>query len=986
MPRDIKDAQIANPLQGSVSGRQSNNVPVLEQDNFSIMRDVVPKAVGIFTGVMNTANEAAFKEGQADRAADAQHMSGAVDQTAALVAERSWLTRDAYEQGVKYQDFTETQLDVQQRIQQQASESAEAGDSVEMFSNKIKKHLATLNERVHGSGLQGQARAAAQDQLLGYIATTQKSYQETREAVTTDRIKRGASQQSAATVEAIAKSNGDIGAVLTHLQTNWVNANSSASMLDRKKSLTIASKNQAGTIENILAKVSPSNPQDNETVNGISAWLDQTEHGMDPDVVDQLRGKIDSTMQLTRGVNASTLADRGNALAESLSTGGALDVPSMVRLETDIRNAVATQRISTADGQTQLSALSKLRIKANKELGEVISAVDMPPQQRLAAGITDAKHAKSYGQYAAKLYANDPLKVGPALIQQGVDFSNPTLITQGVGYLVNPLLTKTAGRTGAELAGEDNTEAEQSLRVITGLFNGNMSNTGLQGTLLKGMPEGDERTAFFNILAENKTLDIPTFANKFAEEKTRVKMLRESGAPAKIKFDSKFIDDQSSVFGQLGGLNSAMGAEWFHAVTEETKVNQAAELTDHYKRNANTLKERGWNITSPAMAMAAMRSEGMLLRMPQGEIPMSTLGRQMFTGTSGKLDEEKTQATLIELGERMIIDKGEYAQSQSLFSALTGGDLSPGDNTITEIAQGNILPFVHVGMSNTSWLHRSLNIDNMRYEITDGGVTVQAYKDDGTPIAGAKHHYPAWEVREAVNKPLEPSAVSNAVASIPGRVADWRREYITKQTSGNGPVIDKVMSGTYGDRELVEIYPDTQKVFGGSNYVKSAVHRQLYADENFIKTPRATDPARPEVITVGYGVTKSTYVDMLGEDKWNNYVKAASHGRDYPPFMQMHDEFFNAYFTRHSMSKLVDRAGLPPLDETVTDPGVYKTLASMNWHGPASADVFADAIKSVREGGEVDEAIARVQETPAYQQSKGARRTAILTALENYRP
>ncbi len=314
--RDIKDAQIANPLQGSVSGRQSNNVPVLEQDNFSIMRDVVPKAVGIFTGVMNTANEAAFKEGQADRAADAQHMSGAVDQTAALVAERSWLTRDAYEQGVKYQDFTETQLDIQQRIKQQSTDSAEAGDSVEVFSNKIKKHLATLNDRVHASGLQGQYRAAAQDQLLGYIATTQKTYQGDLETVTTDRIKRGASQQSAAAVEAIAKSGGDLGAVLAHLQTNWINANNSGSMLDRKKSLSIASKNQAGTIENILAKVNPSSPQDNETVNGISIWLDQTPHGMDPDVVDQLRGKVDSTMQLTRGVNAAA-----GAIPEMIATG-----------------------------------------------------------------------------------------------------------------------------------------------------------------------------------------------------------------------------------------------------------------------------------------------------------------------------------------------------------------------------------------------------------------------------------------------------------------------------------------------------------------------------------------------------------------------------------------------------------------------------------------------------------------------------------------
>jgi hypothetical protein len=974
MPRDIKDAQIANPLQGSVSGRQGNNIAVLEQDDFSIMRDVVPKAVGIFTGVMNTANEAAFKEGQADRAADAQHMSGAVDQTAALVAERSWLTRDAYEQGVKYQDFTETQLDIQQRIQQQSSESAEAGDSVEVFSNKIKKHLATLNDRVHSSGLQGQARAAAQDQLLGYIATTQKAYQGDLEAVTTDRIKRGASQQSAATVEAVAKSGGDVGAVLTHLQTNWVNANSSASLIDRKKSLSIASKNQAGTIENILAKVNPSSPQDNETVNGISVWLDQTEHGMDPDVVDQLRGKIDSTMQLTRGVNASILADRGNALAESISTGGALDVTSASRYEQDLRNAGATQRISTSDMQSQLGALSKLRIKANKAMGEVISAVDMQPQQRLAAGITDSKHAKSYSQYAAKLYANDPLKVGPALIQQGVDFSNPELIKQGVGYLINPLLTKTAGRTGAELANEDNTEAEQSLRVITGLFNGNMGNTGLQGTLLKGMPEGDERTAFFNILAENKTLDMPTFANKFAEEKVRVKQRRESGVATKITFDSKFIDDNSSAFGQLGGLNSATGSEWFHAVSDEVKTNQAAELTDHYKRNAGVLKDRGWNIDTPAMAMAAMRSEGMLIRMPQGEIPMSTLGRQMFTGTSGKLDVEKTQATLIELGERMVIDKGEFARTQSVFSALTGGDLASGDNTISDMMRGT-----------NGILSSKLNIDNMRYDITDGGVTVQAYTDEGTPIAGAKHHYPAWEVREAVNKPLEPGAISNAVASIPGRVSAWRREYITKQTSGNGPVIDKVMSGTYGDRDLVEIYPDTNKVFGGSNYVKSAVHRQLYADENFIKTPRATDPARPEVITVGYGVTESTYKDMMGADKWDMYVKAASYGRDYPPFMKMHDDFFNAYFTQHSMADLVSTAGLPPLDESVTDPGVYKTLASMNWHGPKSAQVMARAIKSVREGGEVDEAIAAVQSTPAYQQSKGARRQAILNVLENYR-
>ena len=63
------------------------------------MKDVLPTLSKIADGVMGTANEEAFKQGQVDQASDMLNIGNTVDSAAALIQQSSWLTKEAYTQG-----------------------------------------------------------------------------------------------------------------------------------------------------------------------------------------------------------------------------------------------------------------------------------------------------------------------------------------------------------------------------------------------------------------------------------------------------------------------------------------------------------------------------------------------------------------------------------------------------------------------------------------------------------------------------------------------------------------------------------------------------------------------------------------------------------------------------------------------------------------------------------------------------------------------
>lgn len=976
MPRDIKDAQIANPLHGAVSGRQGTNVPVLEQDNFSIMRDVVPKAVGIFTGVMNTANEAAFKEGQADRAADAEHMSGAVDQTAALVAARSWLTRDAYEQGVKLQDFTETQFDVQQRIAQQASDSAEAGDSVEMFSNKIKVHMSRLNDKIHNSGMQGVARAAAQDQLLGYITASQEKYQSNLEAVTKDNNAKAAAKDNAAGVSTFAASS-PAGAPIV-LQNIWTMNSQRGLMLNRGEANLEASKLQAAAIESILEKANPTNRADVEKINHISAWMDSEGNTMDSAITEKIRGTIDKKMQQVRYMSDMNYGTAINRLQENFAATKQLDLDGINRTTAELTSAVLNEELTPKQAKAHFNTLSRLKVQANADAGKRPGwTVGMNPKQRAAVGVSDTEAATDA---MAQIATNRPAgEVGNIAIHMGALTGNDKLIESGTKFMLKGFMPSINTYSASELANMDNTDAEVQFKALQTVFRGSVGKPALQQKLIASMPQGVERTALFNLLASNDVDGIPDLAGRYQQEKDAVTLAQAEGASFKVKFTKDWAREQQSVLGQTFNKGSSqIGYE----PSEENLEIATRRIQTHYDQHADYLRTRGWHITNQDMAALALRSEGLLISMPQGEVPITPTAKGMFSGSvNGQYSDAKVSAVLVSLGQRLALDLGPNAQNQSLYGMVTRGFYSL-----------------------TNPLSSGIDVDQVQYTVADAGVTVQAYTNEGTPIPGAKRFYPYGEVQAIAQKPMETTEAGNLAAQVGGELGkdpatpfvfgDVQREMGVMEGIRNDYikglevkplVIDQVMSGQPGERRVVEIYPDTG-TFGGSNLVKAAIVKRIVRDEGFLSQPDATDKDRPDVITVGYGTRKQTYVDMFGESKYNEFVAAAANGRDDPKFMKMNDEFTSKFFQVHDLQGMLATAGEPALSPEVVESPVAVALATTSWHGPKSAWVLAKAIKHVRDGGEIDAAYAAVQSTKAYRDAGDKRAREMLDALESVAP
>ena len=106
----------------------------------SVLPSVIQTAAEVGTSMLATAREKAYVQGQ-------------VDYYAKNIQEHSWLTQDAYEQGLRVSDFSEGMLTYQSKVKELARSSVEAGDSLSVFTDKMAPLIQDMQQRVQNTGL-----------------------------------------------------------------------------------------------------------------------------------------------------------------------------------------------------------------------------------------------------------------------------------------------------------------------------------------------------------------------------------------------------------------------------------------------------------------------------------------------------------------------------------------------------------------------------------------------------------------------------------------------------------------------------------------------------------------------------------------------------------------------------------------------------------------------------------------------------------------
>ena len=226
----------------------------------SVLPAVIKTAADVGTSMLATAREKAYVQGQ-------------VDYYAKNIQEHSWLTQDAYEQGLRVSDFSEGMLSYQSRVTELARSSVEAGDSLSVFTEKMAPLVQDMQQRVQNSGLVGEARDSATKSILGNVASAQAMYQKELEAQAQRNQDNIANQLGTSAVINSLQPNADASVVALNLDNTFDTTYQLYAHTDPKTALNTASKKSYGAVAEIASRLQSNSMQDLNKLKMLSGYL-----------------------------------------------------------------------------------------------------------------------------------------------------------------------------------------------------------------------------------------------------------------------------------------------------------------------------------------------------------------------------------------------------------------------------------------------------------------------------------------------------------------------------------------------------------------------------------------------------------------------------------------------------------------------------------------------------------------------------------------
>lgn len=704
MARDIKQQGITGPLTGQTSGFASGTPYNVNVDDFSIMKDVLPNATNLVHEVMGQANSAAFKQGQADQAADMLHMGNTVDSAAALISKSSWLTRHAYSQGVKYQEYTEGQLETQAAIQKQVQESIDNNDTLETFSQKIKPSLATLHKKMHSFGLQGKAKELAQDQILGYIVNAQRQYQEAAEARAKLTFDRGIAQEASSAISMLtnAQTIDDVTGTLDNTMQLITNA---TAYQDPKSSVQATAGYMQGIVKDLSSKIKSASPVDAMRIDGVLDWLYNSPEAKKlplkarssmMEEINKVQGKVHefNFNQVNAQIDVAEKSFRETGGLDAAWVQGGLDYVSQGELD---------GTISLQHARTLRNRFSNFYTKADQEAPTQWAKLNSTGMELDAQGIPRLEADREKYAQLLTAYNGDPI-ANFAAFTWGAANGRPDLMKMAAKGAVQPFANYMGLNTEQLQETGNSGVANQHFKLAGDTYKKLIGEGRIDQAykILDGFPDKTQQEVARILWSEDGPT--PNLGTDLAIRYENLTNGIESGTDD--GYNITFTTDAISM-GWLGKVSSAASPDRFYGQSDAMKEHQIRDIQEAYNLTEKyAFKGAGQRFVKDddgSGAIRAMLSRGTLINTKTQLLAVSTEQRKAMGGGIAASDDR--------------IIKGTDAIAKDAIARL-----------------GKVEPHMF------SLVKNKVDRENILFNVTNSGIVVTALDDKGASIGSPMYY------------------------------------------------------------------------------------------------------------------------------------------------------------------------------------------------------------------------------------------------------
>jgi hypothetical protein len=765
---------------------------------FSLMRaDTQVDARDPLAGVADGLGNLLGKYAKMKKGSEADFLKAMSDHAAGAVEESSWLTPDAYTQGVAYSKFIDEQSKLTAALPDISRQTLDSGGDITAFKTKLQPILQQLGKSLEESGLTGDALVAAQKQNITFIASAMDTFQKQREVT----LKQTLAATSYKTI------NGALTAAENAADPQAFTSILGTAMQQLVYTNRGASDDPVGLVSNVMAdglkayakSANPATPKGQQAIQKLAVFADSDyAKQMSPKAYADIQEVLAGKQQDVMGYNAN-MQDQELTKTERAIEAGELNLTSKdFKLKYDSYQSLAAQGIISAAESTRLiNRLQNIEAKHLKASNESTVALtgDYNMRASLYGSDADSKSADAVVKQGNKLYKNYD-EAARFIIQTGLKTQNGVAVREGFKQYVTQMdvlfSTKPEDFDKGLVDGSHIQAYQGYVKQVQALQSGNSHMLGKALDAISDKDTRDAVEAYFMSgakVGENVSFDM----KEIQRYKEQINSARNGGAGSSLTGLKRFtIDDIKSGFFATHALPFDSNAgnvkpkNWFNNPSDEVlqkRVDTLNMALDAARPELAAMAADGQVLVTPVQQMRALRQLGRIVPIDTGFV----------TANKGWRDSVRIGNTTTAVPDELLQRSLEVIRDRyhTKFNGYGGRSFKPEDVQMTVVGNELLISAT----------------DSTGQRMT----TLQRY---GTSVVNET----AWQVNES-------------------RMKDQGRLPIgTVQSNGGKFTITKDWNDAFG-AELGKTIANSFVQFEGN-----------------IPDIRATDKSRPNVVTTSIGI------------------------------------------------------------------------------------------------------------------------------------
>lgn len=609
----------------------------------TVLPGVIQSAANALNKVVKFENDNAFLQGQADYYSK-------------TISEQSWLTADSYQQGRSLSEFSSGILDYQLQAKELARSSVQAGDDLNVYTQKLAPILKGMNDKVAALGLTGDAKDTALKTVLTSVASAQQLYQKELEYETVRNRELGANQLGTAAVVAGMQPGVDSSVMAGNLDAVFNGVYQLYKKEDPKNALSNASKKSLGAVKEIVTRLQSSSTEDLDKLKMLSSYM-QKATNWTTDERDAALNAIDSKFMEFEKFQDVYNQESVRTLETRVNKGDA-SIDDIRDLQSAYHSQIASGTLDPTKGNTLLDNLHTLALKADKEYGNKLlvsqgtyadilksgQTIDKVLRQKTAQLLDTLGDTSAAGVYLMRDSTRTDI---PGEYQKGAE-----LVTQGFQNFLN---------TPANSITEVQDTQANALLTYTTAWEQAADNPGQRDALVAALPK--EWQGAMRQVLRSPDIDVTDMRQlKGALDKARDGIEQQVRAGFKPNFKPDSF--KSTFFG-----DNKLQATLFNQPTDAILTQYSREANAAITRNSEYLASKGHLVVDEESAAQALLQEGLALRTASGPVFLNP----EFKQSTGIENTEMLAKVFEQVKQEVSSKSGGRSKPENVRVVVTGG-------------------------------------------------------------------------------------------------------------------------------------------------------------------------------------------------------------------------------------------------------------------------------------------------------------------------